>query len=1076
MKKIFIIAFTSAFLHLTSYISFSQVVINEYSASNINSFTDNFGNYEDWVELYNTTASSVNLTGWYLSNNKNKPTKWQLGNVTINANGFLRIWASGRGINSGANLHASFKLTQCKPNQIILTNASAVIVDSLTMQRTQAAHSRGRTTNGAGTWNVFLNPTPNASNNTATPYQNYATTPAMSIAPGFYAGAQSITLSTPDPNITIRYTTNGSTPTAASTAYSSPINISTTTVLRAKAFSSTANIPASFVASNTYFINITHKVGVVSIFGDQIATLMNGTQIFPQTGIEYFDSLGVFQTESYGETNKHGNDSWSYPQRGIDFATKDQYGYNYALQYPFFNIKPRKEFERIILKAAANDNYPFENPGNPYSWGPPSQLGACHIRDAYVETMAQKANLHLDERTWSPCVMYVNGNYWGVYDLREKVDDADFTSYYYNAPSRFQLTPDQDSLQMLKTWGGTWSEYGGVTAQNEWNALETFITTNNMAIAANYNYVDSVYNVKSLADYIILNSLCVTSDWLNWNTEWWRGKNVKSTKKKWRYNLWDEDATFGHYIDYTGVGNQTPTADPCTPQNLGDPGNQGHVPILNALMQNPTFKQYYVMRYFDLMNTSLSCTRMVQILDSMINEIKPEMQGQVNKWGGTFAQWQSNVLALKNFILQRCTYVVNNYAPCNGATGPFAIKVNVDPPGSGTVDVNSVNISTFVWSANYPGGIPMIFTAHSNSPYCFDHWEFQNHTPSPSKFDTTVNVTLTQSDSIIAHFTTSGSAPTVTASTPTICVGDSSILQPSNGNTFSWSPSTGLSCTTCPNPVATPSTTTTYTVFVTGNCANGKATVTVNVTQPGPPTVFAVNPTICIGNSTTLGVNGGTSFTWSPSTGLSCTNCSNPVASPTSTTTYSVTVSGGKCVNGSNAFTLNVTGPPVPSSGGNQTTCSTSSVELSASGGTGYSWSPSYALSCTNCPSPMASPTTTTTYYFTVSNAAPNCFALDSVVVYITGDCPEIYVPTGFSPNGDNHNDLLTVWGDMKEMHLVIYNRWGQVVFETTDQKTSWDGTFNGSPVQSGIYAYKFSATSSEGKPVVQSGNITVVR
>lgn len=753
MKKLFALIF---FYVLNSSFCYPQVLINEYSCSNLTSFADNFGEYEDWIELYNTSASAVNLTGYHLSDKKLIPNKWTFANVTIAANGYLRVWASGRDINIGT-LHVNFKITQCKPEAIIFSDAAGNILDSLTLKPTQIGNSRGRTSDGALTWSVFLTPTPGASN--SNPYMEYATTPAMNVSAGFYSATQNVTITSPDPNITIYYTTNGTTPTTASVIYSGPVTISTTKVLRAKAFSSTSTIPASFVESNTYFINSSHTTEVISIFGDQIAALMSGNQIIPQTGLEYFDNTGTFLTESFGECNKHGNDSWSYEQRGIDFISRDEYGYNYALLHPLFNLKTRAVFQRIILKAAGNDNYPFETTGSPYAFGPSSQLGSCHIRDAYVHTVAKKANLHLDERTWAPAVLYVNGNYWGVYDLREKVTDQDFTHYYYNSPSKYSNTPDQDSLQMLKTWGGTWSQYGGTTAQTEWTSLSNFITTNNMAVQANFNYADSLLNTKSLADYVILNSLCVTSDWLNWNTVWWRAKNIYAVHKKWRYGLWDEEATFHHYVNYTGIPNDSANADPCDPQTLGNPGGQGHVPILNALLQNPTFKQYYVMRYFDLMNTSLSCTRMVAVLDSMVNVINPEMPAQINRWvsftpGRSYAEWQQNVQDLRNFILARCSLVVSGFAPCNGTTGPYPIKLNVVPAGAGTVDVNSINVSSFVWSATYPGGVNMNFIAHPDSGYCFDYWEFQNHTPLPSINDSSVAVNLTMTDSIIAHFVT----------------------------------------------------------------------------------------------------------------------------------------------------------------------------------------------------------------------------------------------------------------------------------------------------------------------------------
>jgi gliding motility-associated-like protein len=1032
----------------------AQIVINEYSCSNVNSFVDNFGGYEDWIELYNTTGSAVSLNGWYMSDKKTNPTKWQIGSATIAANGFLRVWASGRDINTGT-LHAGFKLTQCKPEAIVLANGSGVIVDSTTLKPTLEGHSRGRTTNGAATWSLFTVPTPNASN--AGPLSDYAARPVMSLAPGFYAIPQSVTMTCSTPGVTIRYTTDGSTPSAGSTAYTGAVNIPATTVLRAVAFSSNPSIPNSFVESNTYFINVSHTVEVVSIFGDQVMSLMNGSYANPYTGIEYFDHNGVFKTESYGLTNKHGNDSWAYNQRGIDFVSHDQYGYNYALVDQIFNVSPRDEFQHIIFKAAANDNYPL------------STAGAVHIRDAYVQTLSQRAQLHMDERTWAPCVMYVNGQYWGVYDTREKVDDADFMEYYFNTK--------EDSLQMLKTWGGTWSEYGGAQAQTDWDNLKNFITGNSMAVPANYNYVDSLYSTKSLADYVILNSFVVCSDWLNWNTIWWRGLNTNADKKKWRYCLWDEDATFNHYINYTGIPNTNPDAEPCDPNSLSNPGGQGHIPVLNALLQSPTFYQYYIMRYFDLLNGPMNCSYMVSLLDSMVNVIQPEMQQHINKWGGSYNTWWANYQTLRTFIQDRCNLVVQQFTDCWPVTGPWPFVVDISPANSGNIDLNSINLSNFIWSGQYPGNMTILMTAHPNPGYCFDHWEFNHHIPLPGINDTSISFTYTMGDTAVAYFV-STTAPTVTATPAAICVGDTSDLQVTTGGNISWSPATGLSCTNCPNPIATPTVTTVYTVTVTGGCGTGTNTVTVTVAQPGVsiPTVTATYPTICAGDSTALQASSASTYDWNPGTGLSCTDCPNPIATPATTTNYTVSITGG-CSAGSASITITISPPPVLALSDDATICPQSSILLNASGGISYIWSPTTGLSCSNCSSPVASPDTTTLYYVIASNGpGAGCKDTSSLTVFVTDDCPDVYIPNGFSPNGDRNNDVYYIFGDLEGMELVIYDRWGHVVYESKDQAEGWDGTCKGKEMPSGVYAYKLKLTDRKGIVTKKTGNITLLR
>ncbi|MCW3076382.1 MAG: Spore coat protein CotH [Bacteroidetes bacterium] len=978
----------------------SQVIINEYSCSNLTTFTDNFGKAEDWIELYNPSGTPVNLTGYCLSNKTTNPGKWKFGNVTINANSFLRIWASGNNINSGPNLHTNFSLTQCRADKILFSSPAFVIIDSVTSQRTQLGHSRGRTTDAASTWSVFTSPTPNSSNNSATPFLGYATTPSMNLVPGFYPSSQNISITSPDAGVTIKYTNNGTTPNGSSAVYATPVNVSTTQVLRAIAYSANPLVLQSFIESNTYFINVTHSVNVVSVFGDQLMTLMNGTQIVPEVGLEYFDS-GIFKTESYGQSNKHGNDSWFYNQRAIDFVSRDEFGINDALKHQIFNSKNRNEFQRIIFKAAANDNYPFE--GSPNS-NFPGELGGAHIRDSYIHTVSQKAKMHLDERTWAPAIMYLNGTYWGVYDVREKVDDKDFTKYYYNA--------HEDSLQYLQTWGSTWSAYGGTQAQTDWNTLKNYITSNNMTVPANYNYVIGQLDEKSLADYVILNSYVVCSDWLNWNTAWWRSTNYNSTQKKWKYTLWDEDATFKHYINYTSVPNVNADADPCDPQSLGNPGSEGHVPILNALLTNPTFKQYYVMRYFDLINSGLSCQRMTAILDSMILLITPEMPGQVAKWGGTMQQWTINVQALRSFIQQRCDSVTHHFNSCYNVTGPYKIKINVSPPNSGTVDFNSLNLTAFTWSGTYPGNMANNLVAHANPGYCFSNWTTLSGVPLPATTNSAVTLTLLNNDSIVAHFIPTPNI-NIAATSATICVGDKVQLSASGSASYAWAPATGLSCSTCSNPVSHPLSAGVIIYTVSSGGANGcKASKTETVTViPAAVAIFSTVSTPSVLPQTINVTNGSsqaTGFNWS------CTN-------------------GSSSTNSVTTFVINAPG--------------VYDITLIA-----------YGLNGCND---------------TLSKTLIVSDTLGVYPPYVNMPLPNIFTPN----NDGSNDFFFPVMRYVTEMTCVIFDRWGKKVYELKDVNDKWNGqTFDGKDCSPGTYFYIFSAKDRDGKDYNTTGYVQLQR
>ena len=712
---------------LLSQMCLAQVVINEYSAANMDGITDNYGEHEDWVELYNAGAT-VNLSGYFLSDNPNNPDKWKFpAGISIGPGEYLIIYCSDRDEVNGSFIHAGFTITQTKQESIVLSDPQQNTVDMVLIANpNQVNHSTGRVLDGGLQWGVFLNPTPGAPNYNA--YQYYAEKPYFNLASGFYSAPISVTLVVA-PGTLVRYTTNGAEPTATSPLYTGPIYLTQTTVIKARAFSLDATVPPSFTEANTYFIGVNHSVPVLSIAGTDLQNLLEGSQFSPRGSFEYFDNDQLID-EAYGEYNKHGNDSWAYAQRGIDYITRDQMGYTSSISHKVFDNKSRDNFQRLILKAAANDNYPALSDG-------------ANIRDAYVHRLSQNAELELDERSYTPCVLYLNGQYWGVYDIREKVDDPDYTRYYYNQGEKW--------IDYIKTWGGTWEEYG---SRADWDVLHNFITTNDMAIPANYDLVKEQLNVLSLIDYMLINTHVVCKDWLNWNTSWWRGHNPDGEAHQWRYALWDLDATFGHYINYTGIPDITAYAAPCYGEDL--PADfEGHGALIQALMANEEFHSLYVNRYADLNNSFFTCDYMLGLLDSLISRIEPEMPRQIEKWGGSLAQWQDNVQEMIDFINTRCTVINGGIEDCYDVTGPYPVTVLVKPSN----EPNKVKVNTFVppafpWQGDYFAGTTLNFYAVPQAGWVLDHWEAANNAIAPSPFSESIQLSLadTTGDIITAVF------------------------------------------------------------------------------------------------------------------------------------------------------------------------------------------------------------------------------------------------------------------------------------------------------------------------------------
>lgn len=727
---------------LFSHLMNAQIVINEYSAANFSDFTDNYGENEDWFELYNSGPTSIDLNGYYLSDKANNLTKYQINtSVQINSNDHLTIFASGRNEISGTNIHTNFKIHQTKGNEwAILTDPDGItIVDSIFIRPCQTNQSRGRISDGLDTWGVFTDPSPNNAN--IDHLIDYTETPLFSYEPGNYPSTINLELSTSDPSLNIYFTTDGSYPTVASTPYSSSIELTETTVIKAIAVNNNdESYHPSFMEYGTFFISDTYTLPVMSVSGSLIDDLLNGNDdIEPWGSFEYYKE-GVLADKATGEFNEHGNDSWGYDQRGFDYITRDQFGYNYAIKDELFRTKDRNKYQRLIIKTAANDNYPFAYGGS-----------GAHIRDSYVQSLSQVADLRMDERSYEPCILFLNGEYWGLYEIREKVDDLDFTDYYY----------DQDSVGLLKTWGGTWVDAttDGQTNQSvedSWEDIRDFITNNDMSDQDNYDYVKGIYNVGSLIDYFILNTYVVNADWLNWNTAWWRGLKEDGDKKKWRYILWDMDNTFDHGANYTDVPTQNPSADPCDPESIGDPGGQGHIPIWNALLNNDEFFTDYINRWTDLSNNYFSCEFLIQHLDSLINIIEPEMPLQIAKWGGNISTWENNVQDMRDFIEERCEMINSGILDCYedeyGIEGPYNVNIIIDPPLSGEVQMNGFDLDTYPFSGNYFGGINQELEANPLDGYLFDYWEFSNSTVVADLTSPDIMYNLSSNETITVHF------------------------------------------------------------------------------------------------------------------------------------------------------------------------------------------------------------------------------------------------------------------------------------------------------------------------------------
>ncbi len=305
-----------------------------------------------------------------------------------------------------------------------------------------------------------------------------------------------------------------------------------------------------------------------------------------------------------------------------------------------------------------------------------------------------------------------------------------------------------------------------------------------------------------------------------------------------------------------------------------------------------------------------------------------------------------------------------------------------------------------------------------------------------------------------------------------ICKGESVQLNAASSAAVSWQADPTLSCLLCNNPLASPDTTTYY--YASAAIGSCMAVETVLVEVVVPAVTAAADTVLCNGASAQLYATGSGSITWTPATGLSCSSCDNPVASPASTILYYATASAGNCF-AKDSVLVTVETISVEA-GTDEQLLLGDSVMLHGSGASQYQWQPPDGLSCTDCASPVAMPIVSATY--TLTGTSDNgCKATDEVTLTVIVPCDGIFFPNAFTPNGDGRNET---FGPVSNFHPAInafriYNRWGEMVFESKSFSSQWNGNLHGEPQPTGAYAYDLTLLC-DGRQVVLKGIVSLLR
>lgn len=311
--------------------------------------------------------------------------------------------------------------------------------------------------------------------------------------------------------------------------------------------------------------------------------------------------------------------------------------------------------------------------------------------------------------------------------------------------------------------------------------------------------------------------------------------------------------------------------------------------------------------------------------------------------------------------------------------------------------------------------------------------------------------------------------PTLNVNSVSICRGSDASLSVNGATSYSWFPSSALSATTGSNVSSSSPVSITYTVIgILGNCSDTtESTVTVNPL----PALVVNSATVCYGFSADLIASGASFYSWSPATYLNTASGASVIATPSVSTSYVLTGTLGMCTS-TLQTSVHVNPLPAASIGASNTIINTpgESVSLTASGGVNYSWSNGSLTSLITI-----APSQTGDYCVTVVSAE-GCEQKACITIEVSPEST-IYIPNAFTPNGDDLNDVLYTPGtNIVTYHFMIYNRWGNLVFESGDMEKGWDGTYKGEPVKDDVYNYRLLAEGINHAIYKKTGFITVVK
>ena len=514
-----------------------RIVINELLASNVttNAEIADFNDFSDWIELYNADTSEADIGGHFMTDARGTPAKWRFPSGTrIPAGGTLLIWADGNDDVPGKAYqrpyfpfdpfvtqyyHANFKLDQAG-EFLAFVSPDSVIIDSVSYGLQETDVSYGRQPDGGAAWVYFGEPTPGASNTTpGLTNLAFAAPPDISLPGGFYGGSQMVVVTPPSPGVEIRYTLNGSRPTSSSPLYTTPLLLSTATVLSSRSFET--NKAPSAVVTRTYFIDIGSTLPVIAIstppplLWDPVIGIYDHNFKSREIPIhfEFYGDDRRLGVELDASLSLTGQASLLYPQKSFTIGADDRFGED-VIEHQVFPERKLNLFSSLYLRNA----------------GVPDHR-STYFRDALLHSLLLN-KVDIDCQAYRPAAVFLNTQYWGIYNIRDKIDRFYIGSLHNLNPEDVDLIEYEADITPTVMEGNA----------DNYQEFFAYVSQNDLSQEAPYRTVESWMDIDEYIHYMIAGIYDDNVFWMDENLRLWRERKPGA---RWRWILHDTDFGFG---------------------------------------------------------------------------------------------------------------------------------------------------------------------------------------------------------------------------------------------------------------------------------------------------------------------------------------------------------------------------------------------------------------------------------------------------------------------------------------------------------------------------------------------------